>query len=61
MLTAALFILLLAVAAAYASPRPVRIRDGWATEYGDPAPEAYREQVRAVEMDDLLRGFGADL
>lgn len=56
-----LTILALAVIAAYASPTPVRARDGLATEYGDPAPAQYREQVRAVEMDDVLRGFGADL
>ncbi|MFT2721684.1 hypothetical protein ACMT4L_16965 [Deinococcus sp. A31D244] len=59
MLSAALIILLLAVAAAYASPRPVRRRTGRETQHDDPVPERY--QQRALDMDDVLRGYGADL
>ena len=64
MLTITLTILLflaLAVIAAYASPRPVRVRTGRETQWDDPVPEAYQDRARAVQMDDVLRGFGADL
>lgn len=61
MLIAALTLLALAVAAAYASPTPVRIRSGRETQWDDPVPDRYQEQARAVQMDDILRGLGADL
>lgn len=62
MLTITLTILLLlalAVAATHASPTPVRIRSGRETQWDDPVPAQYQRQ--AVDMDDVLRGFGADL